>query len=250
MRHLSIYFWLILFFLQITACAKNDNSTPDQSLTGTWEYHHIQSQASNGDFIESVFFVGIEEQENTVKLDQCDDSLDKVFTKNGNILSTEFGEKIQIVNEETLESLSIGDLTSLKKVSSKPFSHAGSVSMSSESFSEINLQKNVCAQQYFLDNSDQTHIKISFPFETTQMMIELKFSDINKTPNNIDEMTLTSPSFVRYFNSDTLTLLTGNIELEKLDEAHANIRFDITTVASFNRFPGDHLTGQFDVHFE
>jgi len=235
----------------ILSCAPQETtSVPPESInvSGMWQYEQINYDESSQQFITRNFHVGLNDNGETVTLQHCTQGMDVVFSRSKDLLVNNQGQQVQIVNENTIQSLSVPDMKKMTRTSPHfdHFNNAGSFSMQSNVIPSVNLTTNVCAQQIAQTGSNKFELIISVPFEETYLDIHLVIDDINEQ-NNIDLMTISSPSLRNYYSDTTqLKSLYGHATFTSLTSNHVQLDFDMTTVL-FSVFPGDRFLGSINV---
>ena len=138
-------FSYLLASMLLIACANDDSSNDPAKLklSGTWDIHGISTNPVNQDFVITHQQVGISELNNQVVIDNCLNNRDRTFTRDKNYLINEAGEKLRIVDEHTIESISVPDIRLLYKSSSEHFHDAGSVTLQSNTLLTINAVSQV-----------------------------------------------------------------------------------------------------------
>lgn len=227
----------------------NRSDTSTVNLSGKWQYEQITSDPETQEFITSHYHVNLVDDGRTVSVQHCLKSMNSIFSRTHDVLINSLGQKLHIVDEDVIESVSVPDMRKLTRTNSNAtdFHNAGTVSLLSNAIPTVAVDTEVCGQRIQQVGSNKIHLRVSIPFEDSYMEIEMEVDDINETPHNIDRMTLYSPSLNQYYDTYRLDSLYGVATFTTISNNRITLDFDMTT-AVFNIFPGDKIQGTIDLH--
>ena len=225
-------------------------------LTGVWTIEHIHSNPSTREFINTYYNVYIDDNGEKVDINHCQKSENMYFVRDEEFLTNESDQKLRIVNGSVLNSINVPNVVQLKKTSKIHFLNAGTVTLNSGKFGEVHTEEGVCVQRT-IKSSDQEgvyHFQLSFPFENSWMEMDLEYFKVGDSQtgeiekNNIKSLSFSSPSFYRYYNSNSISTLIVHSELISVSGTSMRFDFDVTTEIN-RRFPGDVINGSIQVQY-
>ena len=244
---------LAMVLAAMAACAKPPEATIDPAsvnISGMWNYQRLTPTANGQAFSISHFHVGLADDGQTVILQHCTRNKNMTFVRNKDVLVNDQNQQLKIIDENTIESLSVPDLWQLTKI--KPtvdhFHNAGDFTLQSNALPLLEVSEGVCVQRTVIEGSNKLIINLSAPFEESYINVELEVDNIYDTRNNITRMSLYSPAFQNYYGSRELEILEGQATVVTLTHEKLLMSFDVTQKL-FNTFPGDRLQGSINVRF-